>query len=85
MHAALFYLTTRGHGTVVADQTVPPLLPPWPLYHVSRGDGVSVSHTNDTEDDTRVGDMRPQLTAPTHESSAGKVTGFERKYKTLIC
>ena len=78
MHAASFHLTTRGHGTVVADQTlnVPPLLPPWSLYHVSRGDGVSVSHTNDSEDDTQVGDMRPQLTAPTHESSAGKGKRF---------
>ena len=55
--------------------------PPWSLYHVSRGDGVSVSHTNDSEDDTQVGDLRPKLTDPTHESSAGKGTGFENNIK----
>ena len=43
-------------------------VPPGPLYRVSSWClTVSVLHTNDSEDDTQVGDRRPQLIAPTQE------------------
>lgn len=58
-------------------------VPPWPLYRVSRGDGVPVSHTNDTEDDTQVGDRGPQLMAPSHQSSVGKHTGEVKAFLFL--